>query len=237
MLSSSLAGSSFIKRFLRNQLFDGDLKCDFGWWLLEGGTAMTANPTFLPGVTGEMFDWWFAWHPIDRLRYACWDNEDHYDVYLEDPARARNMSLSIRERHWGSIHHIWEDIGLPGGAGRLIISFKEPGEMGYDVSRIDTEECNSLVCANVIIMGDDQAPDLPVVMTHFLKPVEGGSQLQSVFWFGWQIIDGKAVKCIPEGIVIPKAGPISLLKHNVKEFFNLAKILAPIYKEEKDNWF
>ena len=82
----------------RNKLFDGPIDVDFGWWQLENGTAMTANPTFFPGVTGEMFDWWFAWHPIDRLRYACWDNEDHYDVYLEDPARAVDMSLSMRER-------------------------------------------------------------------------------------------------------------------------------------------
>lgn len=84
------------------KLFDGPigmLISDGGSWRMA--TAMTANPTFFPGVTGEMFDWWFAWHPIDRLRYACWDNEDHYDVYLEDPARAVDMSLSMRERHWG----------------------------------------------------------------------------------------------------------------------------------------
>ena len=114
----------------RNKLFDGPIDVDFGWWQLENGTAMTANPTFFPGVTGEMFDGCFAWHPIDRLRYACWDNEDHYDVYLEDPVRAVDMSLSMRERHWGSVHHIWEDIGLPGGAGMLVISFEEPGKLG-----------------------------------------------------------------------------------------------------------
>ena len=220
----------------RNKLFDGPIDVDFGWWQLENGTAMTANPTFFPGVTGEMFDWWFAWHPIDRLRYACWDNEDHYDVYLEDPARAVDMSLSMRERHWGSVHHIWEDIGLPGGAGMLVISFEEPGKLGYDISRIDTDECNALVCANVKIVGDDETPDIPVVMTHFLRPVEGGSQLQSMFWFGYQIIDGKAVKCIPDGVTIPKEGPMCLLNHNVKEFSNLAKILPELYAQEKDHW-
>ena len=65
----------------RNDLFlPGDLPGEFGWWLMDDGTALIANQTFFPGLTGEMFDWWFAWHPIDRLRYACWDNEDHYDV-------------------------------------------------------------------------------------------------------------------------------------------------------------
>ncbi|MFX1508632.1 MAG: DAPG hydrolase family protein, partial [Promethearchaeota archaeon] len=82
-----------------------------------------------------------------------------------------------------------------------------------------------------------QVPDVPVVMTHFLRPVEGGSELRSRFWFGWQIIDGEPVKCIPDGFKIPAIGPVSLLKHNVKEFTNLACILPDIYAEEKDNWF
>ena len=233
----SLDPSLAIRITDRNKLFDAFPEVDFGWWQFEDGTAMTANPTFLPGVTGEMFDWWFAWHPIDRLRYACWDSEDHYDVYLDDPARARDMSLSMRERHWESIHNIWEDIGLPSGSGLLRIHFKNPADMGYDASRIDTDDCNALVCANVKIVGDDQTPDIPVVMTHFLKPAEGGSKLQSMFWFGWQIVDGKAVKSIPDGVKIPELGPKCLLNHNVKEFSNLSKILAPLYAEEKDNWF
>ncbi len=220
----------------RNDLFNqGDLPGEFGWWLMNDGTATIANQTFMPNVTGEMFDWWFAWHPIDRLRYACWDNEDHYDVYLKDPERALDMSLSIRERHWGSVHNIWEDIGA-GSIDLLEISFKNPKDLGYDTSKVDTEMCNALICANVKILGDENIPDIPVVMTHFLRPEQGGSTLRSRFWFGWQIIDGKAVKCIPDSVKIPKEGPIALLNHNVKEFSNLARILPKIYQEEKDNW-
>ena len=65
---------------------------------------------------------------------------------------------------------------------------------------------------------------------------EGGSELRSRFWFGWQIIEGKPVKCIPDGFKIPTAGPASLLNHNVKEFSNLARILPDLYSEEKDHW-
>jgi hypothetical protein len=220
----------------RNDLFNqGNLPGEFGWWLLDDGTALIANQTFFPKVTGEMFDWWFAWHPIDRLRYAIWDNEDHYDVYLEDPAHTRDIRLNIRQRHWDSVHYIWEDVGF-GGVDLLSIAFKEPGSMGYDVSKIDTKACNALVCANVNVYGNGGMPDVPVVMTHFLRPVDGGSELRSRFWFGWQIIDGKAVKCIPDGIKIPAMGPVALLNHNVKEFSNLVRILPSLYAEEKDNW-
>lgn len=220
----------------RNDLFTpGELPGEFGWWLMDDGTALIANQTFLPGVTGEMFDWWFTWHPIDRLRYACWDNEDHYDVYLEDPARALDMSLSIRERHWGSVHNVWEDIGT-GKADLLRIHFRRPGEMGYDEGKIDTDACNALICANCQSIGSGDVPDMPVVMTHFLRPVEGGSELRSRFWFGWQIIDGEAVKCIPDAVKVPSFVPLSLLNHNVKEFSNLGRILPSIYEEERENW-
>lgn len=220
----------------RNELFKpGELPGEFGWWLLEDGTALIANQTYMPNVTGEMFDWWFAWHPIDRLRYACWDNEDHYDVYLDDYAKALDMSKSMRERHWGSVHHVWEDIGS-GKADLLNIYFQRPKDMGYDESKIDTDACNALICANCASVGSDEIPDMPVVMTHFLRPVEGGSELRSRFWFGWQVIDGKAVKCIPDGVKVPSFVPLSLLNHNVKEFSNLSRILPTLYEEEKDRW-
>jgi hypothetical protein len=221
----------------RNDLFKpGDLPGEFGWWLLEDGTALIANKTFFPGLTGEMFDWWFAWHPIDRLRYAIWDSYDHYDVYVDDPAHTRDMSLSMRERHWDSVHNIWEDIGT-GNIDLLRIHFRKPSDLGYDMSKIGTDACNALCCANVKVVGNEQLHDVPVVMTHFLRPVEGGSELRSRFWFGWQIVDKVAVKSIPDGVRVPAAGPVALLNHNVKEYSNLARILPSVYREEKDNWF
>jgi phloretin hydrolase len=220
----------------RNELFQpGCMPGEFGYWMLEDGTAMIANRTFFPGTTGKMFDWWFAWHPIDRLRYAIWDHDEHYDVYLNDPARALDMSLSMRERHWDSVHNIWEDIGL-GQIDFLRIHFRRPGDMGYDESKIDIERCNALVCANCYVVGSSEIPDAPIVMTHFLRPVAGGSELRSRFWFGWQIMDRRPVKVIPDGTVIPEFVPVALLNHNVKEFTNLAAILPKVYAEEKENW-
>lgn len=220
----------------RNRLFEpGDLPGEFGWWTLSDGTALIANQTFMPGVTGEMFDWWFAWHPIDRLRYAIWDPEDHFDVDLKDRERALDMRLGVRERHWDSTHYVWEDAGF-GGIDLLEINFKRPRDLGYDEAKLDTQACNALVCANCVNYGRADMPDVPVVMTHFLRPKEGGSELRSRFWFGWQIIQSEPVKCIPDGMSIPSAAPIALLRHNVVEFTNLAAILPEVYAQEKDNW-
>ncbi len=122
------------------------------------------------------------------------------------------------------------------GVDLLKINFKRPGELGYDESKIDTEACATLTCANCTTLGSGEIPDMPVVMTHFVRPVEGGVVLRSRFWFGWQVINGEAVKCIPDSVKVPAFVPKTLLAHNIKEFSNLARILPSIYEEEKDNW-
>ena len=63
----------------KDRLFDdGYLPGEFGVFRLPGGGYSVANKTDMPGVTPEMFDWWFAWHGLDPMRYTIWDKEDHY---------------------------------------------------------------------------------------------------------------------------------------------------------------
>ncbi len=63
--------------FDRHNLFlraeDGDY-CRLGYGVAEDGTAFVCNETYMPGVTGEMLDWWFPWHRVGSdLRYKIWD--------------------------------------------------------------------------------------------------------------------------------------------------------------------
>ena len=45
----------------RNELFKpGYLPCEIGWCVMPNGTGYLANRTEMPGVTPEMFEWWFA---------------------------------------------------------------------------------------------------------------------------------------------------------------------------------
>lgn len=63
----------------RNDLFKpGYLPCEIGYCVMPNGTGFLANRTEMPGVTPEMFEWWFAWHSLEDLRYRIWDPEDHY---------------------------------------------------------------------------------------------------------------------------------------------------------------
>ena len=76
----------------------------------------------------------------------------------------------------------------------------------------------------------------PTFMTHFVREIEGGIELRSRFWMGWNYVNGRDVKVLPDGMRYPDMAAMSLALHNVKEFTNLAAILPSLYAEEKDNW-
>jgi len=220
----------------RNKLFDkGDLSDEFGFYMMDDGSAIVSNNTLMPGVTGEMLAWWFAWHPLDPLRYAIWDNEDHFDAEVDPASRAKILdpTVPLREKSWGVTHKVLEAMGGP--ATPITIMFQYPKDMGFEQDKIGTDACSFMVCANGLI----EMPDgnkAPSVMTHMARDVEGGVEFRTRFWMGYHIIEGKPVKLIPPGFNIPKAISEALLAHNIKEYANLAAILPNVYAEEKDNW-
>lgn len=222
----------------RNKLFDpGYLPDEKGYFMLENGTGVVSNNTFFKGSKGEMLQWWFAWHGIDPLRYAIWDPYDHYDLEINDEARAKMTDpyVSIADKCYDVDHLVTESLVMGTEPMKLLIGFRNPASMGYDTSKIFTDACSFLVCANVLILVDENTK-IPVVMTHMARDIEGGCELRSRFWMGYQIIDGKAQKMIPDGMVFPEPVVAELLGHNFAEFTNLAAILPEVYSEEKDNW-
>lgn len=213
----------------RNRFLAGkDTGAQVGYGVAENGTGYVANKTFMPRVTVEMMDWWFAWHPIGSdLRYKLWDHDDHYYARANKPEYILNPEVPMNEKTWGVDHDILEDIGM--GPSPLRMHFMRPRDCGYDETLIGGDNCNSLVCA----VGEG---DTPAFMTHKFCKVEGGIQLISRFWMGYALIDGSLTKVVPDGVCMPEMAPKALFTHNIKEFTNLAAILPALYAEEKDNW-
>ena len=217
----------------RNELFrPGYLPCEVGWCVMPHGTGYLANKTEMPGVTPEMFEWWFAWHSLEDLRYRIWDPEDHYYARQQNRAKTLDQSLPMRERTWGTCHHVKEDIG--GGPDELILEFRYPHELGYEEEKVGTDACAALICAN----GHGPVPGQGVaaIMTHFVREIPGGIELRSRFWIGYGLVDGQLVKLVPDDVSVPPEVPMGLFAHNLKEFGHLATILPQVYAENKDNW-
>lgn len=233
LAKGSIDQSKALKIHDRNDLFKpGYLECEIGFCVMDDGTGYLSNLTYMPGVTVDMFDWWFAWHSLEDLRYRIWDPEDHFYARTQNREKVLDSSLSMRERTWGTKHVVLEDIGP--GPDDLILEFESPDTFGYDISKIGTEYCGSMMCANG--HGPVQGKGATAVMTHMVREVEGGIELRSRFWIGYQIINRQAVKVIPDGISVPVEVPKGLFAHNLKEFTHLAHILPKLYAEEKDNF-
>lgn len=210
-------------------LDDKDIRLTVGFTVVPNGTGLVANATFMPGVTPEMIDWWFGWHSVGSdLRYKIWDHDDHYYARAMNPDYVLDPSVPNNQKTWGVTHDILEDIGL--GADPLKLTFRKPSDLGYDMSKIGTPTCSTMVCAA-------GAGSSPAVMTHKAVAAEGGIWFKSHFWMGYGVNEqGEIVKLVPDGQSIPEMVPRTLFGHNIKEFTNLAAILPELYAEEKDNW-
>ncbi len=219
----------------RNRLFEpGYLDGEIGYCVMPDGTGYVANMTKMPGVTTEMFDWWFAWHALDDLRYTIWDPEDHGKAVCQQKKRTLDPALSIREKYWDTTHFVLEDIGM--GLDPLVLNFKNPADLGFDTSKIGTELCSTIVCARGWGYGLPPFATPDVIMCHFVREIDGGIELRSRFWLGYTCKDRKIIKSLPDWVRFPELGPKGLCLHNIKEFTHLASLLPRIYKEEKDNF-
>lgn len=217
----------------RNDIFlPGYLPGEVGYCIMPDGSAHVANCTKMPGVTAEMFEWWFAWHCLNDLRYRIWDPEDHFFARTRNPEKVLDSSVPLREKTWGTVHHVLEDVGP--GPEELLLNFRYPHELGYEEEKVGTELCATMMCANG--HGVNPGEGVAAIMTHMIREIEGGVELRSRFWIGYGYADGKIVKLIPDGVQVPEIAARSLFAHNLKEFSHLATVLPLVYAQEKNNW-
>ena len=207
-----------------NRLFEpGYLPGEQGYCSLPDGTAYMSNLMFFKDVTAEMFDWWFAWHILETLRYRIWNPEDHLFCMTRNPEQVRDPNLSYRERIWNTICDVTEGFGAE--PRDVVIPFIHPVDMGFDRNLYEKLD------GTIIAMA---AEDNRTISCHFIRTVDGGVELRTRFWFGLCLRDGKPDRF--DDTPLPEQLPKSLLMHNIKEFTNLARLLPRLYPEERDNF-
>lgn len=217
----------------RNRLLDDDyIPEPHGYYPLKGGGLLVSGTIPMPDVTYDMLNWWWPWHALDPLRYAIWDLEDHFDSKMQDEARARILdpNVPIPEKIWGCNNAVMESIGGP--ADEIVIMFRNPEELGYDMSKIGPGKREFFLAANAL-MGSMK---VPVVMTETAREIEGVMTFFARFWVGYVVENGEAKYVLPPDLKLPDQVAMGLAGHNIKEFQHLNKILPLVYAEEKDNW-
>ncbi len=141
-------------------------------------------------------------------------------------------NISLREKTWGTVHHVLEDIGA--GPDELILNFRYPRELGLDEHKIGTDACATIMCANG--HGPIPGQGVAAIMLHFVRKKADGIELRTRFWIGYGLIEGQIAKLLPDGVHVPPKVPQGLFAHNLKEFGHLAAILPGLYREEKDRF-
>ena len=63
-----------------NVLSDSDLQTEIGYTKMDDGTYLVSMICPMPGITAEMIDWWFWWHPQAKERYQVWFPGEHYGI-------------------------------------------------------------------------------------------------------------------------------------------------------------
>jgi hypothetical protein len=210
-----------------NRLLDpGYDDVETGYCVLENGTAYVAVNNIFPNCTVEMFKWFYAWKPLEDLRYKVWCPGEHAGISVrdEDEKKIKDMSVPIEEKTRDVVHYCKENIG--GGVQTIVIYYMKPEAAGYDVKKLKNSPVKFLVCGYGVMENGATA-----IMTHTMREIENGVEFRTRFWLGYSLKDGKPVKTLPDGMKIPEGIAKGLAYHNVVEYTNLAQILPELYKQ------
>lgn len=208
----------------------GYLAAENGFCTNPDGSGYVAVLTRMPGVTAQMIDWWFDWHPRDPMRYRIWFPAEHFDISFKPAATPGAKPF------YDSIHHPVEDVGL--GKSHIRIEFVDPRLFGFPVGDFDPAVCSTIICGYA---GDDRRHVRHTRMCHFVRGVEGGVEMRSRFWIGNQItlypstpllwpINRMLNTAFVRSKAVPSRAPECLARHCAQEYANLAALLPELWQ-------
>jgi hypothetical protein len=206
----------------------GYLDVETGYTVMPDGSGFAATSVKMPGVTPEMLDWWFNWHPLEGLRYALWCPVAHTDISVKTPAQHLDSSgVALKERNYGSKHYPVEGFNVQ-GADTIRIEFMSPEDFDLDISMFKEPGISRAYCANVII----DALNIPFnVFFHAVREVDGGIEYRSRYWIGYTMKSGCPVRPkLPMPYKMKDLARNNCL-HSLTEYNNLASFLPQLYKE------
>lgn len=207
----------------------GHHRMETGWTKLENGVVTVAVHTDMPGVTGEMWDWWMGWHSCESSRYKLWHPEAHQFTAVAE-ARSGDRSLTDRQRYVGNVSYVDEYVG--GVLTPLAIRFVDPSRLGF----ADPSPGGTVIAGRV---GLSVAPLAFGWLVHQVRATDSGAEMRSRFFLNHVAhldLPPNSVATAPEGRaplaeVAMEALGAGLLHHCASEMNHLASFLPALYEE------
>ncbi len=204
-------------------LSDVNLQKEVGYKKLEDGIYLVSMFCKMPGITPEMIDWWFWWHPQDSLRYKVWYPGEHIAVSYHKKDKAFFLKNSLPPFKANSQFPI-ERIGkikLP-----LRIDFISPEDFGFSVEIMKENDIPKIVCGHV---GAFRGIVMHTEMAHIFRQTDDGLFMFSRFWIGKTMKNQLLRK-----IVITEDMAKDMAEHCCIEYRSLCEILPILYNEYKN---
>jgi hypothetical protein len=199
-------------------LWDSKIQDEIGCTLLPSGSWLVGMKTEMPGVTRDMIDWWFWWHAQEKERYQIWFPGEHYNnrTAKKDAQYFRNSFSGFKPNTQFPVERV--------GAKKLHLSiqFVTPQQFGFDVSMLEKNKIETIVCGHVGIL---HGIIVHTEMSHIFKKNIDGLTLISRFWMGEHL--PKFIKCR----LIKLKEALGMAEHCSREYSNLAIILSELYTE------
>ena len=211
-------------------LDDGYLPTETGFCVMPDGSGFAATKVFMPGVTTEMIDWWFNWHPLEGLRYAIWCPVAHDGITAKTPeAHLDSSKTPLHTRNIGRVHYPTEGFDM-NGLQLIEIAFHSPEIFGITDEQVRNSSLSTFeiaTCTNI-------KPKMAInIFFHAVREVEGGVEYRSRYWLKYMLKNGKPVK---SSMPLPTRKQAYYMTrcnciHSLTEYNNLASILPQLYHE------
>ena len=219
-------GNIHLTRFEdRNEILTNpDLQMETGFGKMENGDYLVSMYCPMPGMTKEMIDWWFWWHPQADERYRLWFPGEHFSIKTEKKD-ADYFSGTTTPPFRPVTHYPTERVGsmrMP-----LRIDFVTPEQFGFSPEIMREQRVSTVVCGHV---GAFRGAIYHTEMAHIYFEREDGLFMVSRFWIGRLMKNGLLRKAI-----LTEELARGMATHCCIEYRNLAAKLPRLYWEVNGN--
>ncbi|KTB79600.1 hypothetical protein AO069_27085 [Pseudomonas syringae pv. syringae PD2774] len=189
-----------------------------GYTLNDEGHIVVSVLTKMPGVTGEMWDWWFGWHGTETARYKLWHPEAHaFSAMAED--RSRDRTLTDRQRYIDNCSYVDEYLGET--LTPLTVRFIDPEKVGFAPAKPGE---TTIVARG----GLSRSPISFAWLVHQVRATPDGCEMRSRF-----VVNDFAILPVPSASVPP--GHAQLLTYSpIRSVAN--KLLSHIAGQKLDSF-
>ncbi len=186
----------------------------------DKGHGLAAMYCPMPGITIEMIQWWFWWHPQADVRYQIWFPGAHKTISFDKKNADYYTQKKMPEFHPSTVNYPKERVGDMTTTCKL--QFCAPEDAGFSKKLMEENDIAFILFAHVGIKNLFSHTE----MAHIFKKTDDGLFMYSRFWMGESLKNSFLRKKLITDNTLR-----GMAEHCCIEYRNLVEILPDLYKK------